>query len=156
MEIGSYEAAQREKARALKRKFYPTTPKPTFKPPVQDVAPSFLGCMPEWKKREEYYDEHIMEWRRLVHDLEVSPVKAYLRRRAAQFGFTYEQITTPGGPRKLSSARFLIWWEIKKYVKPDASYPEIGRITGGFDHTSVLHGVRQVEKWKAKALEGSL
>lgn len=156
MQVGTYEAQQRAKAIELRRKFYPHTPKPIFKPPVQEVVPSFLGCMPEWKKSESYFDEHVMEWRRIFQDSQVSPVRAYLHRRAAQFGFTYEQITTPGGSRKISHARFLIWWEIKKYVKPDASYPEIGRLTGGFDHTSVLWGVKKVEKWKAKALEGTL
>jgi hypothetical protein len=158
MEIGSYEAAQREKARALKRKFYPTNHvqvRRTLPAPVVYDLPAFMHLIPSWKKESLHFDEHMMEWRKMVRDEATSPIASYIRRRSAQLGFTYDQMTRRGrGTVPVSHARFLIWWEIKNYIRPDLSYPEIGRLSGGFDHASVHHGVRKINQWKSEILEG--
>jgi chromosomal replication initiation ATPase DnaA len=155
MQVGTYEAQQRAKALELRRKFYPTSRTPIFKPQPITELPNFIQFMPSWKKEELHFDEHMMEWRRMVRDEAISPIASFIRRRAAQLGFTYSQITKRGrGTVPVSHARFLIWWEIKNYVRPDLSYPEIGRLSGGFDHASVHHGVRKVNQWKSEMMEG--
>lgn len=133
----------------IKKRLYgkPNRP-PIFKPPQPEEIPSFLNTMPSWKRDHTYFDEHILEWRRIFRNVSSSPVRAYVFRRAAQLGFTYDQMVGRSRKKEITNARALIWWEIKNYVKPSASYPEIGRLTGGFDHTSVLHGVKKIEKMK--------
>lgn len=147
MQIGTYEAAQREKARALKRKFYPQSPKPIFKPAVYEI-PAFMHLIPSWKKESSFFDHHVTRWRRMIQEENVNPIKAYIVRRAAQLGLTYEELTTRPSTRKVSHCRFLIMWEIKNHVKPLASYPEIAKAFGGFDHTSVMHAIKRVDEWK--------
>lgn len=158
MEIGAYEAAQREKARALKRKFYPTNHvqvRRALPAPVVYDLPAFMHLIPSWKKESLHFDEHMMEWRRIVHDMTLSPIRAYIRRRAPQLGFSYKEVTRKARlSRDASHARFLIMWEIKNYIKPTASFQEIGNAFGGVDHTSAIYGINKIDEWKLKKVEG--
>ena len=45
--------------------------------------------------------------------------------------------------KQFATARFAIMWVARKATP--YSYPQIGRALGGFDHTSILHGVRRAE-----------
>lgn len=50
-----------------------------------------------------------------------------------------------------SRARTMVWprqraFFIADRVRPDLSLPNIGRRTGGRDHTTVMHGIRAAEK----------
>jgi hypothetical protein len=50
------------------------------------------------------------------------------------------------GPRKtddIASARRMLMWEIKRQIKPSISFPELGRLFGGRDHTTALHAVHK-------------
>lgn len=46
--------------------------------------------------------------------------------------------------RKLVAARWECWWRCRN--ETENSLPAIGRFFGGFDHTTVLHGIRMHEK----------
>jgi hypothetical protein len=157
MEIGAYEAAQREKARALKRKFYPTNHvqvRRTLPAPMGYDLPAFIHLIPSWKKERLHFDEHMLEWRRIVHDMTLSPIKAYIRRRAPQLGFSYQDMKRSGRLKKeLSHARFLIMWEIKNYIKPTVTFQELGNAFG-VDHTSCIYGINKIDEWKLNRIEG--
>lgn len=61
---------------------------------------------------------------------------------ATENGFTFSDLLLPSRKRKLSHTRFEAMY--KAYVHcPHMSLPEIGRMLGGMDHTSVLHGLRR-------------
>jgi hypothetical protein len=49
--------------------------------------------------------------------------------------------------KRLAHSRFAIMWAAKKQTT--YSYPQIARALGGFDHTSVMHGVRRAEQLRA-------
>jgi hypothetical protein len=159
MQVGTYEAQQRAKALELRRKFYPTKHVQQVRrlppaPVVYDI-PAFMHLIPSWKKESLHFDEHMMEWRMIVQDTTLSPIKAYIRRRAPQLGFTYKYLTQRARlTRDGSHARFLIMWEIKNYVKPNASFQEIGNAFGGVDHTSAIYGINKIEEWKLNRIEG--
>lgn len=47
--------------------------------------------------------------------------------------------------KSLTLARRRIWM-ILRHTRPDLSYPDIGRLFGGMDHTTILSGVRKAER----------
>jgi DnaA-like protein len=150
MQVGVYEQQQRDRARALKAKFYPTTQKAVQRPVME--VPAFLHLVPSWKREPTWFDAHMIAWRKDL-DERLNPVKAYISRRAPQLGFTVSDIMKGGGrASKVSHARFLIMWEVKNYVNPSMSFPELGRAFGGFDHTSCLYAVKKIDKLKAEDL----
>jgi chromosomal replication initiator protein len=49
-----------------------------------------------------------------------------------------------GRTKRLADLRHIAMWVCRDYLV--ASYPEIGKAFGGMDHSSVIHGVRRVDK----------
>jgi chromosomal replication initiation ATPase DnaA len=43
-------------------------------------------------------------------------------------------------------ARYLVWNHIRT-VKPSMSYRRIGLLTGGHDHSTVMHGLAALKQW---------
>jgi hypothetical protein len=110
--------------------------------------------IPTWQLEDTHFNHHETAWKFWkIETLAAngSPLKAYIRRRALEMGFTYAEVIGPSRKVKLVEARHQIIWEIKRVVKPDVSYPELGRLFGGRDHTTTLHAVRRVDAERAKA-----
>lgn len=123
-----------------------------FKPTITTTSQGRVFITPEWMIADFQFDAHVQDYREwMARNLRFygSPVRQYINRRAAELGLTYDQMIGKGRTREVTEARHLIWWEIKNIVKPDISYPEIGRIFGGRDHTSVLHGIRKIDAERA-------
>lgn len=99
--------------------------------------------IPLWKQRETRFDAHVMEYRTWQAD-QVSPKRAYIRRRAVELGVTYDEVIGEGRSRSIVAARHLIVWEMK-HLWPQASWPELGRIMGDRDHTTILFAFRKME-----------
>lgn len=91
------------------------------------------------------HDEHVKAWQRW-RACAGTPLRNYIYKRCDELGVTYEDIVGHSRLRRFVYPRHLIMWEIKKRVKPDISYPELGRLFGGRDHTSILHSVRKISK----------
>lgn len=109
---------------------------------------------PLWMFGHLHFDHHLGAYAR--HQLEQALIgghrlKRYIRDRAREMGLTYAVVVGQSRKRPIVAARDLIAWEIKTTVKPEISYPELGRLFGGRDHTSVLHSVRKIEKQRASA-----
>lgn len=64
---------------------------------------------------------------------------------AQQHGLTVNEMLSGSGTRKIYPARVAFW----RYLRRDrgVSYGEIGRRTGGYDHSTVWYGI---ENWEAK------
>ncbi|MGE6786415.1 helix-turn-helix domain-containing protein [Ensifer adhaerens] len=60
-------------------------------------------------------------------------------------GITLSDVLGTGRGRALVAARHACMHAVH-IRRPDLSYPTLGRIFGGRDHTSVLHAVRKIEK----------
>lgn len=98
---------------------------------------------PLWKQSEIRFDAHVLEYWAWQVD-QVSPKRAYIRRRAAELGVTYDEVIGEGRFRAVVAARHLIAWEVKK-IWPQATWPELGRIFGDRDHTTLLLCFRKME-----------
>lgn len=46
--------------------------------------------------------------------------------------------------REIVIAKHHVWWRIRQ-LRPDLSLPQIGRLYGGMDHTTILHGINKTE-----------
>lgn len=101
---------------------------------------------PEWKRQDTQFDAHVWLWREEMVARNSAPMKAYILRRSRELGFTYADIVSEKRFREIAAARQLIMWELKNNHSPSPSLPEIARVFGGKDHTTVLHGIRKVEK----------
>lgn len=86
----------------------------------------------DWQAKKEAYDAIEVEGRKIR-------CSDYIKQRAADFGFTYADVIGPSRVRHITDARQVIVFEIKMKVKPTISFPELGRIVGGRDHTTILH-----------------
>lgn len=100
---------------------------------------------PEWMAREILFDAHVKQWRYLSGQENIT-CRAYIKIRAAEFGMTFEDIIGPKRSRKYVEPRHLIMWEVKTKLRPEMSYPELGRLFGGRDHTSALWAVRRIQE----------
>lgn len=132
--------AIRERLWAAKKKTKPDTGTAIKTVSVKPRGPE----IPLWKQRETRFDAHVMEYRTWQVD-QVSPKRAYVRRRAAELGFSLDQIASAQRTRDVVAARQLLMWEVRT-IWPEASYPEIGRMFGGRDHTTVLHAFNKIEE----------
>ena len=68
---------------------------------------------------------------------------AIIRFTCAYFGIPRTAIFSTRRARHLVDKKFCLYWCMRELTK--LSLPEIGRIAGGKDHSSILHGIRRVE-----------
>ncbi|NNE49761.1 MAG: hypothetical protein HKN38_06115 [Altererythrobacter sp.] len=69
----------------------------------------------------------------------MKPRIALIQRKVAEvFGVTAQDITGKLRLRKLARPRQAVFYLAREMT--DMSYPDIGRLTGGRDHTTVIHG----------------
>jgi hypothetical protein len=88
------------------------------------------------------HDAHVKAYRRWQMISTNGPCSAHLAMRCAEEGVCFEVISGPSRKRSIVHFRQKLMWEIKTMVKPSMSWPEMGRLFGGRDHTTVLHGVK--------------
>lgn len=72
-------------------------------------------------------------------------IKELIMLLCAEEDLSYHDIMGVSRRYHLSHPRQRFMWVVRK-VKPNLSYPEIGRRFGGRDHTTVLHAVREMDK----------
>ena len=64
---------------------------------------------------------------------------------ARYYGLTLAQLKTHSRVYSVSRPRSVAWWLIRRYDK-SATWPGMGRQFGGFDHSTVIHAARLVER----------
>lgn len=135
---------QRLRAAPLRRQVPTPVPKP---PATVLIQREILPHLPYWMGCDIEFDAHIQAWRawRGIHERNSS---LYVRNRAAELGFTFDKIRSQDRHRKVVAARQLLMYEVKTLF--NRTYPEIGRLFGGRDHTTVLHAVKKIERLKAE------
>ncbi|MET3601829.1 hypothetical protein [Martelella mangrovi] len=78
---------------------------------------------------------------------------AYMRRRARAMGFAPAALTASRGRADQTLAKHLIAWELRLNF-PAASNPQIARVLGYGDHTTVLYALRRINALAAKGFPG--
>lgn len=63
---------------------------------------------------------------------------------ADRYGLTAARLRGPGRHRRVSHPRFIAMYTVRRVV--GLSYPEIGKLFGGRDHSTVIYGCQRVEK----------
>lgn len=104
--------------------------------------------LPLWSFEEVHFDAHVKRWHLHLAEAKAAngaPLKAYIKRRGLDMGIGYAQIVGKSRKKEIVAARQLIMWEIKRQVKPSISWPELGRLFGGKDHTTGIHAVRKLD-----------
>lgn len=76
------------------------------------------------------------------------PARSIIERVSRATGIPYAEIVGASRSRPIAEARMIAMYEVRKR-RPDFSLPQIGRIFGGRDHTTVLHAVRKIEGQRA-------
>lgn len=89
-----------------------------------------------------FHDAHVMAFRRWQMIAASGPCTIHILKRCVEERIPYELVTGPCRKRKVSHLRQMLMWEIKMEVKPSITLPELGRLFGGRDHTTALHGIR--------------
>jgi hypothetical protein len=94
----------------------------------------------------------------MIHEpfaIELCPKRAVRRMCADAFGVEEHRLLDRSRKREITIPRHATYYVLKKRF-PDMSYPRIGRLMGGKDHTTIIHGVRSVENHIARdaALRG--
>ncbi|CDM57659.1 Chromosomal replication initiator protein dnaA [Rhizobium favelukesii] len=135
----------RASAHALHQKLMNTRP---AKKVAVVIAPKVIALRPSWRRAVQPFDAHVKDWQLWCLE-RMSPCKAHMRRRCEDFGITMEELTGRSRRHPIVEYRQLVMWEIKTIIKPEISYPEIGRLFGGKDHTTALWAVRRVAAMKA-------
>lgn len=77
-----------------------------------------------------------------------TPVQ-YLKKRCADINITFEELIGFSRVRWLCRVRHILTWEI--YTLYGLSFPRLGRIFGGRDHTTAINSVRRVEDELARS-----
>lgn len=90
------------------------------------------------------FDEHVLCWREHLGRERMTHAQ-YIRVRCREIGVKVEDIMGDSRYRKHVWPRQMLMWEVKQR-SPDISFPQLGRIFGGRDHTTMLHGIRAHER----------
>jgi len=160
MQIGTYEASLRDRARELKRKFYPgnhVTKRIALPAPV---------VKPEWMTTHCRFDAHVLSFERMLVfrkkvfsfstsiEVQVNPIVTVEPKLSMQQiaravlsnypGITFDDILSHRRTRDFVKVRHEIVRAIVK-ERPDLSFPAIGRFMKR-DHTSILSAAGRLEK----------
>jgi hypothetical protein len=129
-----------------------TKPAPVVETPVQPrkmvIPESYLrGIGPMWKREVICFDAHVKVWQWQRAETAASKLRGFISAKCDELGTTFEALQTSKKNAKIVYARHLIWFELR--AKFGASYPQLGRMFGGRDHTTIYHGVAKMEKFMA-------
>lgn len=139
-QIALYEAA---KARAMRRVIAARAiAKPTSNVSLV-VIPSPISALPKAPSIEVDHNHHVLAWNVWRGKYGGQKVRRYIFERCEELGIDAGKLFSPCREHEITRARQIIMWEIKTYVKPAITLPEIGKIFDR-DHTTVLHALHKV------------
>lgn len=128
---------------AIKRRLYGGKPKPKPKPLLMEVVKtvtvkqSEYWEIPTWKLHRVFFNDHVIRWQ--MRGFAVP--SDWLRNRCKEIGVEYKDMIGHKRARSVSIPRQRLMYEVHKQF-PELSLPQVGRMFGGRDHTTILHGVR--------------
>ncbi|MGO4196868.1 helix-turn-helix domain-containing protein [Rhizobium sp. YAF28] len=115
-------------------------------PVVIEAAGRFVTKkVPLWLVKDIHFDAHLVEWRDRVGNRPF----AYLKDRCRELDVLYRDMIGPDRRRPTVQVRQQLIWEL--HHKFGMSFPALGRLFGGRDHTTMLHSVRRVEAKRGEA-----
>lgn len=131
---------------AIKRRLYGKPQKKKAIEPPKEVVLAWkkspplhpaLPVKPLWKCHSIYFNDHVMRWRMRA----VTTPADWLRDRCHELGYSHKEIV--GRSRKFDAVKRrhqLIYEASEKF---NLSLPQLGRVFGGLDHTTILNAIRR-------------
>jgi len=133
---GQYAHIKAVKARIASAAYRPKKPKietvKTFK-----VKQSEYWDIPLWKAHRIQFNDHIIRWQMRSFSTNTD----WLRDRCRELGVDYGDIVSASRARPLAKVRQRLMYETHMRF-PELSLPQLGRMFGGRDHTTLIHGIR--------------
>jgi hypothetical protein len=126
----------------VRARLFSSPPKPKHLMIVE--TPIVSVVMPERVQQ----DWHVQQYHRRRSEVAANFPKVFIKDRCRELGASYAEVIGAGRRREIVRVRHLLMWEIAK--KFGLSYPALGRLFGGRDHTSCLFAVRKIEIMKAR------
>jgi hypothetical protein len=104
---------------------------------------------PAWKQEATFFDAHTDQHRSRLVEIAMNPARVHVKDRCRELGASYEAIIGGGRRRKNIQVRHLLMWEV--HERFGLSFPAIGRLFGGRDHTTCLYAIRKIEAQRGEA-----
>lgn len=134
------------------RCFNPVTkPKPAAASTIDNVvqiAPR-KRRLPLWKFEETFFDAHVAQYKARVIEIAAAPARVFIKDRSIELGVPYKVIIGDDRRDKTVAVRHLLMWEVHQRFA--LSFPAIGRLFGGRDHTTALYAIRKIEAQRGGA-----
>jgi hypothetical protein len=141
---------QHERYRAVRERLWFTKPQEcapvvSLPEPVKTIV---YARRPAWKLKETCFDHHVQQYKNRLLNLTCKPHVIYIQDRCRELGVSYDAIIVPCRRRIFVRPRQIIMAELRD--KFGLSFPRIGQLFGGLDHTTVIASLRRVEILKAR------
>jgi hypothetical protein len=143
-QIGPIEAKFRAEAAERRRRFMeakPPAPKLKIVARCSDIV---LPPKPLWKQKPIAFNDHLIAWQLHRAAKVLSPIPAFISEWCASHGTAPEEMTGHSRKATICALRHELIYEI--YHRFKVSLPQLGRILGGRDHTTMLNSLRKVEE----------
>ena len=95
----------------------------------------------QWRKLKSRFDAHVTEWQLMKFGM-VAKARRHIVTRCAELGASYEDVVSKSRRKDIIAVKHQLMFEVWQKFSP--SYPALGRVFGGMDHTSALHAVRKI------------
>ncbi len=116
-------------------------------PTVTPVRRREVG--PAWMHEPTFFDAHIEQHRSRMVEIAMNPARVHVKDRCRELGASYQAIIGGGRRKKNIEVRHLLMWEV--HERFGLSFPAIGRLFGGRDHTTCLYAIRKIEAQRGEA-----
>lgn len=136
---------------AVREKLWFSKPKAVAQVEIVEPSPVVkivYARRPLWKRQEIDFDLHVLQYQARMRNIACSPTMVYIQDRCRELGVSYADIIVPCRRREFVRPRQLIMSELRH--KFNLSFPKIGSLFGGLDHTTVIAALRRVETLKAR------
>jgi len=104
---------------------------------------------PAWMHEPTFFDAHIAQHRSRMVEIGANPARVYIKDRCRELGVTYRLMIGSDRRKKTCDLRHVLMWEVHRRF--DLSFPAIGRLFGGRDHTTCLYAIRKIEAQRGEA-----
>ncbi len=104
---------------------------------------------PAWIVQETLFDAHVVQHQSRQIEIAMNPAKVHIKDRCREIGIRFEVIVGSDRRKKTAAIRHLLMWEVHDLFR--LSFPAIGRLFGGRDHTTCLYAIRKIEAARGEA-----
>lgn len=128
-----------EAARRRRERLFGSRPVVANENRVQIEAPKPQKAVPMWSVVQIEFDHHVLASAVYIRKSTVKTMRYFIKKRAIELGFAYDEIVGKSRLRNVAAARQQIIYECSRHF--NKSLPEIGRAFNR-DHTTTLHSIR--------------